>query len=254
MFLSTISAGTASHRRSTFDSNQCNDPSGDPSADGGAGAPSGTRGSDFTRRAWRSRWTSSDHLQQPIGQPRRAVRGRLCRPEDPGRWILTNVTLANNRSFPGCRLPIPESGGGLWIDEIRKGTSSCTIVGNEAQFGAGIVGFSSLTIDNSIFSNRGLNLFNSINCTDLGNPNAVSLGSHDLQWPADDWSGPDWPCAPGITFADPMLGELLRDPSSSTSTMAPQAGSPALAQGQGCPTTISGEAEENAVHLGCVRE
>jgi hypothetical protein len=240
MFLSMISAGTGTIDRSTFDKNQCNDPN-DPNAsapnDAGAARPSGRVGAIYAQGVALKIDSSTISNNQSVALAAVFVAGFTDR-QVPGSIDMVNVTIANNRCYP--RMPVTNTGlgGGLWIDAGTTGhVSSSTIVGNEAQFGAGIIGFSSLTIDNSIISNTGLNLYNAINCADLptGMPPA-SRGSHDLQWPIDNMSGPDVPCAPGTTFADPMLEDLAVS-AGFTATMAPKPGSPALGQGQSCPPT-----------------
>jgi predicted outer membrane repeat protein len=238
MFLSMIGAGTATIDRSTFDKNQCNDPN-DPTAsapvDGGAARPSGRVGAIYAQGVALKIDSSTISNNESVSLAALFVAGFTDR-QVPGSIDLVNVTIANNRCYP--RMPVTNTGlgGGLWMDQSTTGhVLNSTIVGNEAQFGAGIIGFSALTIDNSIISNTGLNLFNAINCTDLPAGTAPSSrGGHDLQWPADNASGPDAPCAPGTTFADPMLSDLAVS-AGSTATMAPKAGSPALGQGQNCP-------------------
>lgn len=59
-------------------------------------------------------------------------------------------------------------------------------------------------------------------------------GDHNLQWP--NGVQDDMDCTPGITRADPLLGELA-DNGGPTRTLAPLAGSPALAAGSECPPT-----------------
>jgi hypothetical protein len=241
MFLSMITAGTANIDRTTLDNNQCNDPN-DPNAnapsDAGAARPSGRVGAIYAQGVALKMASSTISNNQSVSLAAMFVAGFKDR-QVPGSVDLVNVTIANNRSYP--RMPVTNTGlgGGLWVDELTQGrVLNCTIVGNQAQFGAGIIGFSSISIDNSIISNEGLNTFNPINCADLPLGSAsASRGSHDLQWPSDNASGPEVPCAPGATFADPMLDDLIRDAASSTSTMAPKAGSAALGQGQNCPMT-----------------
>jgi predicted outer membrane repeat protein len=241
MFLSMITAGTAKIDRSTFDNNQCNDPN-DPNAsaptDAGAARPSGRVGAIYAQGVALDVESSTISNNQSLSLAALFVAGFKDR-QVPGSVDLINVTIANNRAYP--RMPVTSTGigGALWMDELAQGrVLNCTIVGNQAQFGAGIIGYSSLSIDNSIVSNNGLNTYNPINCTDLPAGSVpASRGSHDLQWPSDNASGPDVPCAPGATFADPLLDDLTREPGSSTATMAPKVGSPALGQGQSCPPT-----------------
>jgi hypothetical protein len=236
MFLSMIGGGTATIDRSTFDSNSCSDPSSDPAADAGIAGSTGRVGGIYAQGVALSVTSSTISNNQAAGLSALFVIGFADR-QVAGSLELVNSTIANNRAFP--RMPVTQTGigGGVWIDaDVTGHILNSTIAGNESQFGAGIIGFSSLTIDNSIISNTALNIYNPINCTDLPTPSAAAQGAHDLQWPAMNGSGPDQPCASGTTFADPMLSDLAIG-DGPTATMAPKPGSAAIGQGQGCTAT-----------------
>lgn len=104
-----------------------------------------------------------------------------------------------------------------------------TIAGNRAQFGAGIVGLGGLAISDTIVSNAALNAYVNANCYDFASAQATGAGL--LQWSP---GGRDDACAPGATFADPLLGALGMN-GGPTETMVPGPSSPALGQGQACP-------------------
>lgn len=147
----------------------------------------------------------------------------------PGVIDMTNVTIANNKVFE--QDPFTNTGlvGGITVGDRVTGTwLNVTIVGNKAQFASGIGGASNrLTIKNSIIANEWLNDYTPLNC------NGTSAnGSDNLQWPANNKGNNDVSCVTGITKADPKMGTL-----GPNFTVAPQAGSPALGLGKGCPAT-----------------
>lgn len=146
---------------------------------------------------------------------------------------LTNVTITGNATWPKADFTTRGIGAGVTIGHDTTGTIlNCTIVGNDAQFGAGILRVSPLVVRNTIISNNAENQYTPLNCTGASYNQPPGSGEHNLQWP----TGPkdDMDCTPGITRADPMLGELA-DHGGPTLTIAPLPGSPALAAGSDCP-------------------
>jgi hypothetical protein len=100
-------------------------------------------------------------------------------------------------------------------------------------FGAAIFGGSTLTVNDTLFSNdTGNNTGAPMQCQ------VTATGSNNLQFPQNHVNGgaPDTECVAGITFADPKLG-AIGDNGGPTPTLLPQAGSPALGIGQSCPAT-----------------
>ena len=91
----------------------------------------------------------------------------------------------------------------------------------------------SVTLTNSVFANNGTdNEFSALSCHE-----SFTDGGGNLQWPTQKNNGnDDTPCAEGILFADPLLGEL-DDNGGSTPTMMPNAESPANGLGADCPPT-----------------
>jgi predicted outer membrane repeat protein len=158
---------------------------------------------------------------------------------------LTNVTIANNKALTSL-------GGGIAANDVPGTLLNCTIAGNHADhpdsFGGAIIGGSKLTLLNTIISgNTAGNAYNPVNCTNTGK------GDHDIQFPATETSGQkDNPCAPGIMFADPLLGPL-QDNGGPTATMALGAGSPAIGAGTACPNLDQrGKPRSGSCDLGAV--
>ena len=148
---------------------------------------------------------------------------------------LTNVTLADNQTWPRPDFTTRGIGGGLVIGDKTSGTLlNCTIAGNAAQFASGIGRASPLTIRNTIISNIAENQYTPLNCTGSSYASPPGTGDHNLQWP--NGLQDDMDCTPGITRVDPMLGSLA-DNGGPTDTIAPLPGSPALAAGSACPPT-----------------
>ncbi len=151
------------------------------------------------------------------------------------RADLTNVTLADNETWPQADFTTRGIGGGLIIGDNTVGTLlNCTISGNAAQFASGIGRVSALTVRNTIVSNIAENLYTPLNCTGSSFATPPGTGEHNLQWPV----GPqdDMDCTTGILRIDPLLG-VLTDNGGPTETVAPLPGSPALAGGSECPPT-----------------
>lgn len=156
-------------------------------------------------------------------------------PAAPAVADLTNVTIANNQAWPQSVFTETGLGGGLTIGDGTTGTlRNCTIAGNTAQFGSGIVRVSPLVVKNTIVSNIALNEYTPLNCTGSMYAQPPGQGDHNLQWP--NGLQDDMDCTPGITRADPVLG-ALGDNGGVTATMVPLAGSPAIGAGVDCPPT-----------------
>ena len=148
---------------------------------------------------------------------------------------LTNVTLADNQTWPQRDFTTRGIGGGLVIGDKTSGTVlNCTISGNAAQFASGIGRVSSLTVRNTILSNIAENQYTPLNCTGSSFTTPPGAGDHNVQWPSG--LKDDMDCTPGILRVDPMLGALA-DNGGPTETVAPLPGSPALAAGSECPPT-----------------
>ncbi len=148
---------------------------------------------------------------------------------------LTNVTLADNQTWPQADFTTRGIGGGLNIGDNTTGTLlNCTIAGNAAQFASGIGRASPLTIRNTLISNIAENQYTPLNCTGSSFATPPGTGDHNLQWP--NGLKDDMDCTPGITRVDPMLAPLA-DNGGPTRTIAPLPGSPALAAGTDCPPT-----------------
>lgn len=143
---------------------------------------------------------------------------------------LENVTIAGNSALDSLA-------GAVAVNGVSGTFRNCTIADNHADdtdsFAGALTGAGSLTIINTIIAgNTGGNEWNPVSCTET-----AGAGSNNLQWPAQQGSGADdTPCAPGITFADPLLGPL-QDNGGPTHTMALLAGSPAIGAGTDCPAT-----------------
>lgn len=148
---------------------------------------------------------------------------------------LTNVTIADNATWPQPDFTTRGIGGGLVIGDNTIGTIiNCTIAGNDAQFASGIARVSPLTVRNTIVSNLADNQYTPLNCTGSMYADPPGTGDNNLQWP--NGLQDDMDCTPGITRADPLLAPLA-DNGGPTQTAAPMPASPALAAGTDCPPT-----------------
>lgn len=139
-----------------------------------------------------------------------------------GLWIghaaiakISNVTFANNKA---------DQGGGIWVaGEVTGELRNCTLAGNDVLPGGYAPtlfgGATALALANCIVRGGG--------CKD----GPVESGGPNIQFP--DGGAP---CAPGVTAADPLLGELA-DNGGPTKTILPGSGSPALGLGMNCPPT-----------------
>lgn len=148
---------------------------------------------------------------------------------------LTNVTITGNTTYPRADFTTRGIGGGLIIGDNTTGkVTNCTIAGNAAQFASGISNVTKLEVRNTIISNDADNEYTPLNCTGNAYAQPPGTGQNNLQWP--NGKKDDMDCTPGITRADPLLGDLA-DHGGPTRTIAPQAGSPAIGAGAGCPAT-----------------
>jgi hypothetical protein len=165
---------------------------------------------------------------------------------------LTNVTIADNRTFPADPFTDRGIGGGLVIGDNTVGSVvNCTIAGNAAQFASGIARVSPLTVRNTIIANEADNEWTPLNCTGSSYDTPPASGSDNIQWPADPHDR-DMECTPGILYADPLLDEL-RDNGGPTMTMTPLPDSPALGAGHDCPATDQrGEPRSEPCTIGAV--
>lgn len=172
-------------------------------------------------------------------------------PQAPAVANLTNVTIAGNTAWEQPVFTDTGLGGGLTIGDGTTGTVlNCTIAGNSAQFGSGIVRVSPLVVKNTIISNNALNQYTPLNCTGSMYAQPSGQGDHNLQWP--NGLQDDMDCTPGIQRADPLLGQL-GDNGGPTKTILPTAGSPALGAGADCPPLDQrGEPRKAACTLGAV--
>ncbi|MBM4364171.1 MAG: hypothetical protein FJ104_15940, partial [Deltaproteobacteria bacterium] len=143
---------------------------------------------------------------------------------------LVNVTIAGNRAESSLA-------GAIAANGVPGTVQNCTIADNHADhassFAGAIIGGGGLTLQNTLIANNTAgNEWNPVSCTDT-----AASGKDNLQHPAEQASGQaDLPCAPGIDFADPLLGPLA-DNGGPTFTMAPGTGSPARGAGTDCPAT-----------------
>lgn len=162
---------------------------------------------------------------------------------------LTNVTITGNQTWPQADFTMRGIGAGLTIDDNTDGTVlNCTIAGNDAQFGAGILRVSPLVVRNTIVSNNAENQYTPLNCTGAMFNQPPGAGDHNLQWP--NGLKDDMDCTPGIARVDPRLGALA-DNGGPTRTIAPLPDSPALAAGSDCPPTDQrGEPRKDPCTLG----
>ncbi|MDC3962642.1 choice-of-anchor Q domain-containing protein [Polyangium jinanense] len=148
---------------------------------------------------------------------------------------LTNVTITGNTTYPRADFTTRGIGGGLIIGDNTTGkVTNCTIAGNAAQFASGISNVTQLEVLNTIVSNDADNEYTPLNCTGNAYAQPPGTGQNNLQWP--NGKKDDMDCTPGITRADPLLGDLEGN-GGPTRTIAPQTGSPAIGAGAGCPTT-----------------
>ncbi|WAS93243.1 choice-of-anchor Q domain-containing protein [Nannocystis punicea] len=164
---------------------------------------------------------------------------------------LTNVTITGNSTWPQADFTTRGIGAGLTIGDGTSGTIlNCTIAGNDAQFGSGILRVTPLVVRNTIISNNAENQYTPLNCTGSMFASPPGTGDHNIQWP--NGLQDDMDCTPGISRVDPLLGELA-DNGGPTRTIAPLAGSPALAAGSDCPPTDQrGEPRADPCTLGAL--
>jgi len=166
-----------------------------------------------------------------------------------GRADLTNVTIVENAVYDRADPNKDGLGGGLWTDGIAGTLTGCTIAGNRAGFGAGILGLGKLTLRDTIVANVAGNAYVNGNCHDLGGFKAA--GDHVLQFAAAGTKDDDC-LSGGVLRGDPRLGPLGAH-GGPTETAVPGAGSPALGAGASCPASDQrGVARPSACTLGAV--
>ena len=79
---------------------------------------------------------------------------------------LTNVTITGNSTWPQDDFTTRGIGAGITIGDDTTGTIlNCTIAGNDAQFGSGILRVTPLVVRNTIISNNAENQYTPLNCT-----------------------------------------------------------------------------------------
>ncbi|MBI5534552.1 MAG: right-handed parallel beta-helix repeat-containing protein [Deltaproteobacteria bacterium] len=139
---------------------------------------------------------------------------------------FTNCTFANNK--------VSGNGAGLFNGAAIAHFVSCTLSGNDADYGPAIFkgNNATVTLKNTVFSNNTTaNQYSATSChaalTDQGG---------NMQWPKlkPNSGNPDQPCVAGITFADPLL-QPLGDNGGPSQTFALGAGSPAIDFATDCP-------------------
>lgn len=172
-------------------------------------------------------------------------------PGASGKVDLTNVTIANNETYPRPDFTKRGIPGGLVIGDDTTGTlNNCTIVGNKAQFASGIGRVSPLEIHNSIISNVAENQYAPLNCTGSSFAQPPGKGDHSIQWP--NGLKDDMDCIAGIQRIDPQMGTLA-DNGGVVRTIAPLPGSPAIGKGAACAATDArGKARKAACTLGAL--
>jgi hypothetical protein len=153
---------------------------------------------------------------------------------DATKINFVNDTFTGNTAMTGL-------GGAMSLFSNGGTIQSSTFADNHADhgpgaFGAAIAGGVTMTINDTIFwDNTAQDCNSPMTCQD-----GSSSGQGDLQWPDHHVActmTADPPCATGGTmFADAMLSPLKRN-GGPTQTMLPQAGSPAIGAGTGCPMT-----------------
>ena len=146
--------------------------------------------------------------------------------ETSGAYV-ENCTFADN--------VVPEVGAAVFSGAAPVDLVSCTFHGNDADYGPAIFKGedAEISITSCIFAdNTTPNEYSALACHE-----SLIDGGGNLQWPeTKNNSNPDTPCAEGITFADPLLGELT-DNGGFTETMAIPANSPAVDAADDCPET-----------------
>lgn len=173
----------------------------------------------------------------------------------PGSFTMENVTLALNQAWPQADFTKQGLAGGISANgEVTGVIKSCTIVGNVAQFAAGIANVSGLEIVNTIVANSAANKWTPLNCTGRSYDKPLGKGAPNLQWPDPTAASSDIRCTDGTAlFADPhaTLGPL-QDNGGPTPTMKLLAGSPAIGKGSGCPAVDQRGIARKTCDLGAV--
>lgn len=152
---------------------------------------------------------------------------------DDTTFTFTNDTFYGNSATAGIGGAISHFNG------AAGGTiASCTFASNKAEGGSGL--FAAAIAGNTAYVMTN-DLFVDNTSKDCGAPMACQTklggGGANLQWPDKHvvCAGADTACGTGTTFADPKVGPFGNN-GGPTKTVVPQAGSPALLAGMGCPT------------------
>jgi hypothetical protein len=142
-----------------------------------------------------------------------------------GIWIghmaiakISNDTIAGNTA---------NMGGGVWFAGGVTGTLLNVTVANNA--GNGMAGGDTgVTLQNTLVAgNTKGDMEGEVSCD-----HTLGGAGVNMEYPGDSSS----PCTSSVVVADPQLGPLQNN-GGTTDTMAPAAGSPAIGQGTGCPST-----------------
>lgn len=151
---------------------------------------------------------------------------------DDTTFTFTNDTFFGNSATAGIGGAISHFNG------APGGTiASTTFASNKAEGGSGL--FAAAIAGNTAYVMTN-DLFVDNTSKDCGAPMACQTkpggGGANLQWPDKHvvCATADSACGTGTTFADPKVGQLA-DNGGPTKTVLPQAGSPAIGAGKGCP-------------------
>ena len=168
-----------------------------------------------------------------------------------GKLDATNVTIADNETYPRSDFTTRGIPGGLTLGDDVTGTLlSCSIIGNKAQFASGIGRVTSLVLKNTIISNVAENVYAPYNCTGDQFAKSPAQGDHNVQWP--NGLKDDMDCVTGIERFDPLMG-VLGDHGGVGRTVLPLPGSPVIGKGVDCPKTDArGKVRQAACTLGAV--
>lgn len=143
------------------------------------------------------------------------------------------AVFATNCTFHGNQAE--GNAGGIFASNSPLQVTNCTFAANQADYAPAIFKGNSgkVTLKNTIFSgNLTANEYSATSCHET-----FIDGGGNVQWPATKNNGnEDTPCAEGILFSDPKLGEL-GDYGGPTPTMPLGAGSAAIDHATGCPET-----------------
>ena len=160
-----------------------------------------------------------------------ATKGSGAIQADGTQLTLLNDTFTGNSAMAGLGGAISLFGGGGSISFTTFAANHAD--GGDPYFGAAIGGNPTLTLVSDLFvNNTAKNPGAPMQC------HVTGTGDGDLQWPRNHvmGNGPDAPCTPTTTFADPLLGALA-DNGGASKTLLPDPTSPARSTGVLCPPT-----------------